>query len=206
MGQLRIIGGNWRGRKILIPEALAKNPTLRPSTDRTRTVLFDWLRNINVINPTAKIADLFCGSGVLGLEAISQGALSVDFVDNNFPTINNLQKNFSILITKDNNLESENISSRCKFIIADVFEHIANINHQKRQYDLIFCDPPYVTSDYQRLLSKLAQIVFPQGFLYLESGKELPQNEILQNNWEIYRYKKISTSYLYLLQQNLELM
>ena len=72
--QLRIIGGRWRGRKLSFRPAEG----LRPTTDRVRETLFNWLQPVIV---GARCADLFAGSGALGLEALSRGAAHCDFVD-----------------------------------------------------------------------------------------------------------------------------
>ena len=72
--QLRIIGGQWRGRKLPFPD----RPGLRPTGDRIRETLFNWLEPHL---QTAKCLDLFAGSGALGIEALSRGAAHCDFVD-----------------------------------------------------------------------------------------------------------------------------
>ena len=73
-GRLRIIGGEWRGRKLDVPSV----PGLRPTADRIRETLFNWLREQT---PGARCLDLFAGSGALGLEALSRGAAHCHFVD-----------------------------------------------------------------------------------------------------------------------------
>ena len=79
-GQLRIIVGQWRGRKLAFPATHG----LRPTTDRVRETLFNWLApHIR----DSRCADLFAGSGALGLEALSRGALHCDFVDTSGPAL-----------------------------------------------------------------------------------------------------------------------
>ena len=72
--QLRVIGGQWRGRKLQFPD----RPGLRPTADRVRETLFNWL---GPHLQAAKCLDLFAGSGALGIEALSRGAAHCDFVD-----------------------------------------------------------------------------------------------------------------------------
>lgn len=72
--QLRIIGGEWRGRKLHFPDA----PNLRPTPDRVRETVFNWLASMI---HGARVLDLFAGSGALGLEALSRGAAFTTFVD-----------------------------------------------------------------------------------------------------------------------------
>ena len=78
--QLRIIGGHWRGRKVPFPEV----PGLRPTPDRVRETLFNWLAPVIT---GARCLDLFAGSGALGLEALSRGATQVVLVDNHAAVI-----------------------------------------------------------------------------------------------------------------------
>ena len=72
--QLRVIGGQWRGRRLTFPDL----PGLRPTPDRVRETLFNWLAPVL---PGARCLDLFAGSGALGIEALSRGAAEVVFVE-----------------------------------------------------------------------------------------------------------------------------
>ena len=88
--QLRIIGGEWRGRKLRFPDVAG----LRPTTDRVRETLFNWLAP--VIHG-ARCLDLFAGSGALGLEALSRGASSVVFIDSDRRAVQSLRENLALL-------------------------------------------------------------------------------------------------------------
>ena len=89
-GKCRIIAGKWRGRVLKFDDA----DGLRPTTDRIRETVFNWLR---VYLPDSHCLDCFAGSGVLGFEAVSRGADEVIFIEQNKQTVNNLKENASML-------------------------------------------------------------------------------------------------------------
>ena len=90
MGELRVIGGKWRGRKLRFSDIEG----LRPTPDRVRETLFNWLMH-DVQD--ANCLDLFAGSGALGFEALSRGAGHVTFVDQSRKIVDQLQKNMDVL-------------------------------------------------------------------------------------------------------------
>ena len=121
--QLRIIGGQWRGRKLRFDPA----PGLRPTTDRIRETLFNWLApEIH----GARCADLFAGSGALGLEALSRGAALCDFVDTSPAALRQLQAHLEVLDALDR--------GHCHAGPAEQFLAAAD-----SVYDLVFIDPPF---------------------------------------------------------------
>jgi 16S rRNA (guanine(966)-N(2))-methyltransferase RsmD len=126
---MRIIAGAKRGMKLLSPQI----DVSRPITDRVKESLFDVLWNYGF--PENKIvADLFCGIGSLGLEALSRGAEFVAFVE----------KDPRIIATLKKNIEKAGFVAKSKVIRADAFRIGAPAN--VRKYDLIFVDPPYAAS------------------------------------------------------------
>lgn len=121
---IRIIGGRWRGRKMMVVEA----PTLRPTPDRVRETLFNWLQ---AEITDARCLDLFAGTGALGIEALSRGAQFVTFCENNHRAASQLHKQLAILEVK---------------AMAEILCINANTWIQKpavQPYDIIFCDPPF---------------------------------------------------------------
>ena len=119
--EVRIIGGQWKGRKLSFPA----RPGLRPTLGRVRETLFNWLA------PTlagARCIDLYAGSGALGFEALSRGAAEVTFVERDRKTAAALRAN---LATLNGNAA----------VITDTAERA--IQRAGRTYDLIFCDPPF---------------------------------------------------------------
>ena len=120
--QLRIIGGLWRGRKIPV----ANIDGLRPTPDRVRETLFNWLA---MDCPGASVLDCFAGSGALGFEALSRGASRLTMVEKDTLAWTNLQQQVERFESNEINLMS-----------GDIIELIAGL---RDQFDLIFIDPPY---------------------------------------------------------------
>jgi 16S rRNA (guanine966-N2)-methyltransferase len=120
--KLRIIGGDWRSRQIHFPNA----PGLRPTPDRVRETLFNWLR-YDITG--SRCLDLFAGSGALGFEAASRGAQCVIQVENNAEACRSLKENAAALA-----------AVQIKIVQMDVMRYLAG-NAEK--FDLVFLDPPF---------------------------------------------------------------
>ncbi|MFC3094859.1 16S rRNA (guanine(966)-N(2))-methyltransferase RsmD [Alteromonas sediminis] len=152
-GQVRIIGGQWRGRKLPVLDSEG----LRPTTDRTRETLFNWL--MNDIRGT-QCLDAFAGSASLGFEALSRGAASLTFIEFDKNTAKQIKHNCQTLA----------ISS--KVLQGDALSLLSNFNEQ---FDVIFADPPFgkglLIPFVEKVLSerKLAQ----GGWLYIEHESSL---------------------------------
>ncbi|WP_223669715.1 16S rRNA (guanine(966)-N(2))-methyltransferase RsmD [Kangiella shandongensis] len=168
-GQFRIIGGQWKGRKLKFFEVEG----LRPSLDRVRETLFNWLQG--EIHG-ARCLDLFAGSGALGLEALSRGAGHVDFVELNKKAARQLETNLGLL-DADND---------------QVFHQDANqfLETQHQPYGIIFLDPPFHKDIAQGIVSKLVQTNMVQGdtLIYLEIEQNLEVE--IPENWELIKDKK----------------
>ena len=184
--QLRIIGGEWRGRKLRFPEA----PNLRPTPDRVRETIFNWL--MPVVNG-ARCLDLFAGSGALGLEALSRGATYTTFVDSHKKVTQALQSHLELLNAKD----------RAQVIQNDSIKFLTNSAGMEVQaYDLVFLDPPY----HLDLMEKVVPLLEEHGWLtenamlYLEIEKRqsLPP---LPANWEKLKEKTAGEVNYYLFQR-----
>ncbi len=123
---MRIIAGNYRGRKLTRP----KNLSTRPTTDRVREALFSLVEaRISLRN--ARLLDLFSGTGALALEGISRGAESVILVESDPKAVDAAQKN----------ADSLELSSYCHFIFGDAVTYLQR--YQGPPLDLILADPPY---------------------------------------------------------------
>jgi len=122
MSQVRIIAGDWRGRKIPVPDIEG----LRPTPDRIRETLFNWLA---YKCRGASVLDCFSGSGVLGVEAASRGAKLVTLVEKNHTACRNLQQQVDLF--KGHKIELHQ---------GDIVELIPQLSNQ---YDIVFVDPPY---------------------------------------------------------------
>ena len=135
LGKIRIIGGKWRGRKIDVVNA----DGLRPSPDRTRETLFNWLQGKI---KGARCLDLFAGSGILGFEALSRGASEVLTVELNTIIAGSLRKTSKIL-------QSDAHKIVCQDALSIAEENPGN-------FDLIFLDPPFSGDEYEPILNKVS--------------------------------------------------
>jgi len=146
MGEIRIIGGSCRGRRLQVPEL----PGLRPTPDRVRETLFNWLQG-RVAG--TRVLDLCAGSGALGLEALSRGAAWADLVEAAPQAAAALREATSRL-----NLATHAAVQPCT---AEAFL----CQHPPAPYDLVFVDPPYAT----RLLPTLLAALVRPGWLAAEA-------------------------------------
>ncbi|AMF95805.1 16S rRNA (guanine(966)-N(2))-methyltransferase RsmD [Vibrio fluvialis] len=168
-GQVRIISGLWRGRKLPVHDAEG----LRPTTDRVKETLFNWLAQDI---PHARCLDLFAGSGGLGFESASRQADKVTMLEMNPQAFAQLKTNIAAL--KASNIEAVNTDT------------LAYLKQPGQAYDVVFIDPPFR----QGLLQETVQLLEQNGWLaanamiYIESEKELPLTE-LPESWQLYREK-----------------
>jgi len=123
---MRIIAGEFRGRKLLPPEGT----TTRPVTDRVKQSLFDIL---TPLLPGARVYDCFAGTGSMGLECLSRGAADVVFFEADRPAVARLRKNIAAL----------GVESRGQVIAQDLFHWFAAAPRPVLPADVIFLDPPY---------------------------------------------------------------
>lgn len=171
--QLRIIGGEWRGRKIPFADA----PGLRPTPDRIRETLFNWLM---AAVPGARCLDLYAGSGALGLEALSRGATRVDMVDDAEDVTEQLRQNLLTLNTDKGYVWSSD-AVRWLTELGSSYQH---------RFDIIFLDPPYRQQLAQDCIDAIAvqSLLAVGGWLYLEQGSdEAPPT--LPPGWSLFREK-----------------
>lgn len=147
--QLRIIGGIWRGRRVGFPNVLG----LRPSSDRVRETLFNWLQ---WVVPGSHCLDLFAGSGVLGLEALSRGAAEAVFVE--------AEPGVAACI--------ENNAARLGANNALIFNQRAEdfLEGAARQFEVVFLDPPFGRELIEPTLERLAHggWLCPGAYIYIE--------------------------------------
>lgn len=166
---LRIIAGQWRSRKIYFPDL----PQLRPTPDRVRETLFNWL--MPVISG-ARCLDLFAGSGALGLEALSRGAAEVVFVDRDRQVHNYLTDTLRMLG-----------AGHGRVVQADALDYLAG---PAQAFDIVFLDPPYQSA----LLSPCCGALEAQAWLaspaliYIETARQSVPPP-LPDNWTVQRDK-----------------
>ncbi len=169
-GQLRIIGGEWRGRKLNFP-AIAD---LRPTADRIRETLFNWLQ---AEIPGARCLDLFAGSGAIGLEALSRSANEVVMVEQDRNAAAQIRQHLKTLGSQTGRVEN-----------SDVFHYLKGIS---TCFDVVFLDPPYRAN----CLAQCCQLLEQGGwfkdkaYIYLEDSSSRPPPH-LPDNWQLLRNKK----------------
>lgn len=144
---MRIIGGRWRGTKLAVPD----RPGLRPSSDRVRETLFNWL--LPVV-PGARVLDLFAGTGALGLEALSRGAAHATLVERD-PGL------AAALRDVVGRLQAEAI------VVAQ--DALAWLPGQATPFDLVFLDPPFADGLWERALVALAPRLAADAWVYVEA-------------------------------------
>ena len=179
---VRIIGGEYRGRRLAFPDITG----LRPSTDRVRETVFNWLQQTI---PGANCLDLFCGSGALGFESLSRGAKSVWFVDREKSVGEQIKKNIVVL-------GAEN---------ADIFCGTAAqfLTTVRGPVDIVFLDPPFQQDLLQDTCAQLevSGILAARAWIYLEAEFPL-ENVILPDTWALTRSKKAGAVYYGLVERS----
>ncbi len=151
---MRITGGDLRGRTLQAP----KGDRTRPTTDKTRQALFNLLQSRLTLTG-ARVLDLFCGSGALGMEALSRGAVHATLVERHGPTLALARANADAL----------GLSDACTFARADALRWI---DGTPTRFDLIVADPPYALAELSSLPDRLLPLLTPGGILSLESATD----------------------------------
>ncbi|KAA1172724.1 16S rRNA (guanine(966)-N(2))-methyltransferase RsmD [Marinobacter salinexigens] len=169
-GELRIIGGDWRSRKLRFPDAGG----VRPTPARTRETLFNWL-NFHIAG--SDCLDLFAGSGALGLEALSRGAAHATLIDHTPALAQALRANLRLLK-----------SSAGEVICTGVDSYLTE--RTRSPFDIVFMDPPFRQGWLERLFPLLDEQgwVKPGGWVYVEHESELstPPTPV---SWHLHRQK-----------------
>jgi 16S rRNA (guanine966-N2)-methyltransferase len=165
VGSVRIIGGRWRGTRLPV----ADSPGLRPSSDRVRETLFNWLQPAL---PGARVLDLFAGTGVLGLEAVSRGAASAQLIEADHGLSRALQAAVGRLGAK-----------------AEVAVHqgdaLAWLRGQPGRFDIAFVDPPFAAGLWEPVLAALPAVLAADAWLYVESPSD--HAPMLSPEWGLHR-------------------
>ena len=149
VGQIRIIGGKWRGTKLPVP----LSPGLRPSSDRVRETLFNWLM------PRlggARVLDLFAGSGALGLEAVSRGAAQATLVERDAALAGQLRQSVARL----------GAQAQVAVVHADALQWLRQ--PPAGRADIVFVDPPFAAGLWGEVLAGLGPHLAADAWLYLE--------------------------------------
>jgi 16S rRNA (guanine966-N2)-methyltransferase len=169
-GRLRIVAGNWRSRLLDVADV----PGLRPTSQRIRETLFNWLATRL---PGTRCLDLFAGTGALGLEALSRGAREVVFVERAALAVATLEKNAAAL---------EAVGATVLQMDAAAY---LNRDHEAG-FDIVFLDPPFGDDRLEELCRLLEQqhVLAPNALVYLEQDKSQPEVELPQG-WRTLKNK-----------------
>jgi 16S rRNA (guanine966-N2)-methyltransferase len=154
---VRIIGGQWRSRRLAFPPI----PGLRPTPDRVRETLFNWLApHIH----GARCLDVFAGSGAMGFEALSRGAGHAVLLDASRPVVDGLLKNAQLLKT-----------THTEICCVDSLKYLAQ--KPSEPFDIIFLDPPYSLHLIEPCLKLLSNNAFlkPTTLIYVEDNQPIPE-------------------------------
>lgn len=183
---IRIIGGKWRSRKIQFPDL----DGLRPTADRIRETLFNWLQ-LDIAG--ADCLDLFAGSGAFSIEALSRGAASVLMLDSS-------RQATESLLTNLETLQAENYT----VLNSDAMQWLeGQVTHSNGKFGIVFIDPPFsadLAVEACRLLER-KNLLKPAARIYIELNNKLDPL-LLPDNWQVIREKKSGQVYYSLCNRN----
>ncbi|WP_420894324.1 16S rRNA (guanine(966)-N(2))-methyltransferase RsmD [Vandammella animalimorsus] len=181
-GQVRIIGGQWKRSRLPV----AARPGLRPTPDRVRETLFNWLgQDLH----GRHCLDAFAGSGALGLEAASRHAAQVLLVERDSGLCRQLQAHAQ-------RLQAGNVRIQCGDGLAALRAPCAQ---QPQGWDVVFLDPPYAAGLDEPALQLARRALAPDGWLYWESGREWGQAELAALGWQRRHYLRAGQVHAHLL-------
>jgi 16S rRNA (guanine(966)-N(2))-methyltransferase RsmD len=178
--EIRIIGGQWRRSLLPVPDM----PGLRPTPDRVRETLFNWLgQDLTGWN----VLDAFAGTGVLGFEAASRGAASVQMLERETKLVAGLS------------------ASKAKLGAAAVSitqaDAMAWMKRAPAQFDLVFLDPPFDAQLFESALAASLHCVVPQGWIYLEAPAPFDAASLAERGLELYRHSRAGAVHAHLIRK-----
>jgi 16S rRNA (guanine966-N2)-methyltransferase len=177
--EIRIIGGEWRRTKLKV----ADKPGLRPTPDRVRETLFNWLgQDLSGL----RCLDAFAGTGVLGFEAASRGAASVQLVELN-----------SVLIDELKKTQIQLQASAVQVLRGDGVAALRQV--APASLDVVFIDPPFDAPLFEPALGACARALAPEGLVYLESPTRWTDELLSPMGLIVHRYLKAGAVHAHLL-------
>ncbi len=192
--QVRIIGGEWKRTPITVISAEG----LRPTPDRVRETVFNWIHHLIDGNwSRLRCLDLFAGSGALSFEAASRGAQELLLVEAFTPAFQQLEQ-FKLKL-KANQIELKR---------GDALVQAQNLIARGERFDLIFLDPPFQQGFLEKILPLCSQLIQPGALVYVEAGQALPLLDLDKPvpdwcaGWECVRSDKAGLVYFHLLQRS----
>ena len=181
LNTVRIVGGEWRRRVLRFPDSEG----LRPTPDRVRETLFNWLgQDLDGLT----CLDLFAGSGALGFEAASRGADRVTLVEREPRVAAQLQDNAQLL----------QAAPRVEIVKGDGLQYLAAT---KKQFDVIFLDPPFKKGWLERIIPLLPRVLKDGAALYIEAENKIEALPPPLADWHVVRSGKAGEVHYHLLRQ-----
>jgi len=180
--EVRIIGGQWKRTKLPVADL----PGLRPTPDRVRETLFNWLgQDLD----GWRCLDVFAGSGALGFEAASRGASAVVLVERERSLVRSLNETRQRLGAEAVRIES-----------ADAFAFLRR--GQPSSFELVFVDPPFDANLFEAAITATAPLVVPGGFIYLESDRPFTDETVAPLGLKVHRHARAGAVHYHLLQRS----
>ncbi|MFZ6800961.1 16S rRNA (guanine(966)-N(2))-methyltransferase RsmD [Undibacterium sp. Di24W] len=193
--QVRIIGGDWKRTPLTVVSA----DGLRPTPDRVRETVFNWLNHV-FNSQWGRIAclDMFAGSGALGFEAASRGAAKVTMFEAFTPAFKQLEQTKAKLKAEQISLQRGDALLLAKQLVS-----------RGEKFDLIFLDPPFNLGYLERIMPHCGDLLTDDGVLYVESEQALDVQDTVGVpswciGWQVLRQDKAGSVYFHLLQRNTE--
>ena len=181
-GEVRIIGGQWKRSKLPV----ADKPGLRPTPDRVRETLFNWLgQDLS----GWRCVDAFAGTGALGLEAASRGAAQVQLVEQDGALVQQLSR-----------LKTQLQADAVQVTRGDGLAVLRQLS--AASLDLIFLDPPFEAELFEAALQAAAPALVPGGYLYLEAPRAWTQEAVAALGLTLYRHLQAGAVHAHLLQRS----
>ena len=178
--EIRIIGGQWRRRMLPVPDL----PGLRPTPDRVRETLFNWLGQDLA---GWSVLDAFAGTGALGFEAASRGAGTVQMLERESRLVAGLAASKSKLD-----------ATAVTITQADA---LAWMKRAPAQFDLVLLDPPFDANLFEPALAAALHCVVPQGWIYLEASAQFDAASLAERGLELYRHLRAGAVHAHLLRR-----
>ncbi|MDO9392620.1 16S rRNA (guanine(966)-N(2))-methyltransferase RsmD [Methylotenera sp.] len=178
LNTVRINAGEWRSRLIKFPDATG----LRPTPERVRQTVFNWLGQ----DLTGQAClDLFAGTGVMGFEALSRGAITATLVEKSMPAYKAMLENKQLLKAENANVLHQ--------------DALQFLNTNKQKFNLIFLDPPYNEAWLPKVLPLLAEHLQNEGLVYVEAEYALESTQGNAQGWQVIKQSRAGNVFYHLL-------
>ena len=187
-GRLRIVGGDWKRTPLPVPGV----PGLRPTPDRVRETVFNWLGGRL---DGWRVLDLFAGSGALGLEAASRGAAEVVLVEHDRRAAAAIEATLARL-----RAQGSPRAAQVQLRIADAVATLAALAADARRFDLMLLDPPFGAGWLARVAPGLASVAAPRARLYAEAVSPEALAPLIEAGWRVTHGARAGQVHYHLLQ------